>query len=259
LSGAEWARFATVSCTHVPYQSERAIDRLLQELRGRKLTHFIHLGDLVDAEAASVHADDPTGHSLLDEFEKAAEILASIREVLPKDCELILHDGNHDDNIQKADRRRVPKALRSLCNPRRIPQVRDEYRRWKRIPYRKGRAGCFQLGPVIFAHGWSAAANSDELEALQLVQSCGGHSHRLVVRGHTHRPVRPTQCRRTSRIPLPWWYTNVGHTAFDNRAAYTYRFDIEEWGRAMLVGECKLGRPGRIGSKAWDADLVSLD
>lgn len=243
----------------MPYQSERALERLFEELKGRRLTHFIHLGDVVDAEAASVHQDDPEGHTLLEEFQVAADMLRRIRKHLPSDCELVLFDGNHDDNIQRPDARRIPKPLRGLCNPRKVEGVSEEYKKWKHIPYRHGRRGCYELGSLIFAHGYSAAANSDELEAVQLAMACGGHAHRLVVRGHTHRPKAPTQCRRSMRVALPWHYANVGHMAFDKRAAYTNRFDIQQWGRACLVGECKMGRPGRLGSKAWNAEIISLD
>ena len=256
------ARWAVISCTHVPYQSERALERLLQELAKasdeKPLTHFVHLGDLIDAEAASVHRDDPSRHTLYDEYCQASDVLRRIRRVLPKDCTLILHDGNHDDNVQKQDSRRIDCQVRPMCDPRKLTATKDEFLLWKNIPYRTGADGCFQLGPVIFAHGWSAAANSDELEALQLAYACGGHAWRIIIRGHTHRPARPTQCRRTARALLPWWYANVGHTAFDERAAYTYRFDVEQWGRGMILGECRLGRHHYSG-KEWEAELISLD
>ena len=257
---AEWARWCAISCTHVPYQSERAIENLLEEIKGRNLTHFIHLGDVVDAESASVHpSDDGSGYTLYEEFTIASEMLRQIREALPNDCELVLLDGNHDDNIQRPDSRRVPKSLRDLCNPRKMEGVANEYKRWKHVPYRMGARGCFQLGSCIFAHGYAAGANSDELEAIQLSMACGGHAHRLIVRGHTHRPVPPTQCKRSARVKLPRWYANVGYMAFDKRPSYTNRFDIQQWGRACLIGSCQMGRPGRMGKKSWEAELVSLD
>jgi len=75
---AEYARFGAISCTHCPYQSERAIAKLLEELKGRKLTHFIHCGDVVDAEAASVHnADEPVGHTLVQEYARRCHQIAS--------------------------------------------------------------------------------------------------------------------------------------------------------------------------------------
>lgn len=252
-----YARFAAISCTHCPYQSERAIEKLLVELRSRKnLTHFIHLGDVVDAEAASVHADDPSEHTLYEEFTIAANMLKRIREALPSGCELVLLDGNHDDNIQRPDGRRIQRDLRDVCNPRLMYGVADEYNNWKHIPYRMGSRGCYQLGAVIFAHGFAAGANSDELEAIQLAMACGGHAHRLIVRGHTHRPVPPTQCKRTARVRLPWHFANVGYMAFESRPDYTNRFDIQQWGRAALFGETKIGRADRLGANAWRADLV---
>ena len=255
---SKYAKFCAISCTHCPYQSERAIDNLLQQIKGRKLTHFIHLGDVVDAEAASVHNDDPVGHTLYDEFTVASDMLRRIREGLPKDCQLILLDGNHDDNIQRPDSRRIKYDLRDLCNPRKMDGIADEYNRWKHVPYRHGIRGCYQLGSVIFAHGYSASATSDDLEAVQLAMACGGHAHRLVVRGHTHRPVPPTQCKRSARVKLPWHYANVGYMAFDERPAYTHRFDISHWGRACLIGETKLGRADRLGKDSWTAQLYYL-
>ena len=255
----EYAKFACISCTHCPYQSERAIENLLKELKGRKLTHFIHLGDVVDAEAASVHNDDPVGHTLYDEFTVASDMLRRIREGLPNDCKFVLLDGNHDDNIQRPDSRRIKYDLRDLCNPRKMDGIADEYKKWKHVPYRHGVRGCYQLGAVIFSHGYATGATSDELEAIQLAMACGGHAHRLVVRGHTHRPVPPTQCKRSARVKLPWHFANVGYMAFDERPAYTHRFDITQWGRACLVGETKIGRADRIGKDGWKAQLISLD
>ena len=253
----DYAKFCAISCTHCPYQSEQAIENLLATISGQGITHFIHCGDVVDAEAASVHNDDPVSHTLYEEF--TADMLRRIREALPKDCNLILLDGNHDDNIQRPDSRRIKYDLRDLCNPRKLDGVADEYKLWKHVPYRHGVRGCYQLGAVIFAHGFAAGANSDELEAIQLAMACGGYAHRLIVRGHTHRPIPPTQCKRSARIKLPWHYANVGYMAFQERPAYTHRFDISQWGRACLIGKTKLGRTDRLGKNAWEANLVELD
>ena len=257
------ARVAAISCTHVPYHSRRAMDRLLHRLTEigdeRPLTHFVHLGDLMDADAASVHADDPADHTLLDEFHAAADLLRRIREVLPSDCALVWLHGNHDDNIRRADARRIDRRVRPLCDWNNVAGVCDEFRMWKQVPYRLGRHGCYQLGPLIFSHGYSASQNSDELEGLRLAVACGGWAHRLVIRGHTHRPLPPTQCKRTATVLLPWWVCNVGHCAFDERAPYTYRVDISRWGRAMLLAECATGRADRLGAASWDAEVMSLD
>ena len=192
----KYAKFCAISCTHCPYQNDEAIDKLLHQLKGRKLTHFVHLGDVVDASGASVHADDPTTHTLYEEFTIASEMLKKIRTALPSDCELIMLEGNHDDNIQRPDSRRVPKDFRDLCNPRRMEGVKDEFNLWKRIPYRHGKIGTYRLGNIIFAHGFSAGANSGDLEAITLANECHGMlANQLVIRGHTHRPLPPTQCK----------------------------------------------------------------
>ena len=57
---------------------------------------------------------------------------------------------------------------------------------WKHVPYRHGKVGTYRLGNIIFAHGFAAGTNSDELEAIQLANDChGALANQLVIRGHT--------------------------------------------------------------------------
>ena len=251
------ARFVAFSCTHCPYQSEEAIERLIQELKGRKITHCVHLGDVIEGKASSQWKDDPTQHSLYDEYKCASDMLKRIRLALPSDCELIAMDGNHDDNVQKAGR--IQHDLRSLLDPRNLDGVKDEFKRWKHVPYRHGKVGTYRLGNVIFTHGFST---NDEMESIQLAQDCHGMlANQLVVRGHTHRPVPPTQCKKSQRVKLPLWYANAGYMAFGDgakRAPYTYRFSISAWKHGAIFGECQLGRVGRMGRDSWNAELVLL-
>tara|TARA_R110002074_G_scaffold395866_2_gene584665 strand:+ start:167 stop:931 length:765 start_codon:yes stop_codon:yes gene_type:complete len=251
------ARFVAFSCTHCPYQSEEAIERLIQELKGRKISHCLHLGDVIEGKASSQWKDDPTQHSLYDEYKCASDMLKRIRLALPSDCELIAMDGNHDDNVQKAGR--IQHDLRSLLDPRNLDGVKDEFKRWKHVPYRHGKVGTYRLGNVIFTHGFST---NDEMESIQLAQDCHGMlANQLVVRGHTHRPVPPTQCKKSQRVKLPLWYANAGYMAFGDgakRAPYTYRFSISAWKHGAIFGECQLGRVGRMGRDSWNAELVLL-
>ena len=253
----DWARFVAFSCTHCPYQSERAIERMIRELKGRKITHCIHLGDVIEGSASSQWKDDPTQHSLYDEYKCASDMLKRIRLALPSDCELVAMQGNHDDNVQKAGR--IQHDLRSLLDPRNLDGVKDEFRRWKNVPYRHGKVGTYRLGNVIFTHGFST---NDEIEAIQLAQDCHGMlANQLVIRGHTHRPVPPTQCKKSQRVKLPLWYANAGYMAFgegQKRAEYTYRFSVSEWKHGAIFGECQLGRVGRMGRDSWRANLVLL-
>ncbi|MAB57543.1 MAG: hypothetical protein CL524_08335 [Aequorivita sp.] len=251
------ARFVAFSCTHCPYQSEDAIDNLIKEIKGRKITHALHLGDVIEGKASSQWKDDPTQHSLHDEYLCASDMLKRIRKALPSDCELVAMDGNHDDNVQKAGR--IQHDLRSLLDPRNLDGIKDEFKRWKHVPYRHGKIGTYRLGNVIFTHGFST---NDEMEAIQLAQDCHGMlANQLVVRGHTHRPVPPTQCKKSQRVKLPLWYANAGYMAFGDgakRAPYTYRFSISAWKHGAIFGECQLGRVGRMGRDSWNAELVLL-
>ena len=258
-----WSKFGAISCTHCPFQNERAIGKLLNELKGRRLDHFFHLGDVIDAGGtASAHKNksDAVEHSLYDEYMIAADMLRRIREALPKDCKLHLLDGNHDDNVQRKEgNRRIPKDLRTLCNPRKMAVVCEEYNQWEHTPYRFEKSGIVILGAVCFCHGWSTA--SEELEAIEIANICGAVPHRLIVKGHTHRPVPPTQCKRTAKVKLPWHYCNVGHMAFpDGAPDYAQRFSTDSWGAAVCFGETIVSqRSSRLGKGSWRAQLISLD
>ena len=264
------ARFAAISCVHVGQVSrdrEEALEWLLSVLSDHQgqsghLTHFVLLGDLFDAAAASVHPSDETQHTLEDEYEQGAQYLRKIREQLHKDCNLVWTLGNHDDNIQVKDARRIPRDLRPLCDWNKHPEFGNEFRLWRQVQYQKPSThdsrGCFELGQVVFCHGFDAGANSDELEGLQLCYALGGSSWRLVVRGHTHRPRPVTQARRSARVLLPYWYANVG-TMGPLQPSYMMRKDTSQWGAGVILGEAKLGRLSRMNGKCWDAKVVTRD
>jgi len=259
--GADQVRVAAISCSHVPHQSS-CIHTLLQLLAvldtEDPLTHFVHLGDLFDAEAASVHdRDDPSHHTLLDEYHEGATLLRSIRDVLNPNCQFTWMLGNHDANIKQRNPKRIPKELRALADWNHVPEVSDEFRKWRQYPYRNGQDGCMELGPLVYYHGYSAATNSDELEGIQMAMACGGHPWRLMVRGHTHRPLPPTQIQRTRRVLLPWYAANVGHTAFDVVPGYMERRSTALWGRGCLLAEAPL--KGWRKGKSWQAKLYDLD
>ena len=253
---ANLSKFAAVSCIHVPHADEKTKEWLLSQIKGRGLTHFVILGDLLDAAAASVHPDEVL-HVLEDEYRQASEYIREIRQALPKSCKLIWCLGNHDDNVLTNDARRIPRNLRSLVHWNRHPEYGEEFRRWKQVPYVKSKSGTYTLGQVVFYHGFDCAQNSDELEGLQMNYMTGGHAWRLTVRGHTHRPVHVTQARRSSKVLLPHYYANVGSIGLGNaQPGYMKRKDVTQWGAGVLLGECKIGKNHRFRSKEWDAELL---
>jgi UDP-2,3-diacylglucosamine pyrophosphatase LpxH len=218
------------------------------------------LGDLFESSAASVHPDEHD-HTLADEYAAGAEFLSNIRAILPKKIRLHWMLGNHDDNLQAQDSRRTDWRTRDLIHWNQS-QFADIFLKWKQYPYRKpsvhDQSGCLQLGQVIFSHGYDAGGNSDELEGLQMTYACGGHSHRLTVRGHTHRPTHGiVQSRRTSKILLPFWYANAG-TMGPLQPQYMSRKDVSQWAPAIVWGECKVNTPSRFAAKEWHAGVELL-
>ena len=253
------AKFAAISCVHVPHADESAKEWLLSQIEGHGITHFLLLGDLFDAAAASVHPDEVL-HVLEDEYHRASEYLKDIRSVLPKKSQLIWVLGNHDDNILTNDSRRIPRNLRSLVHWNRHPEYGGEFKRWKQVPYIKSKAGCYKLGQVLFYHGFDCAQNSDELEGLQMNSMAGGQSWTLSVRGHTHRPVPVTQAKRSGKVLLPHFYANVGSIGLGHKQPdYMKRKDVTQWGAGILMGECKIGKNCRFRSREWDAELLIKD
>ena len=254
------ARIAVISCSHSPFTPPETEDWLLNQLSEIRPTHFGHLGDVFDSVAASVHSDSSeAAHTLEDEYEHAAGFLSRIREVVGPDCKRWINKGNHDANLEAADPRRIPKDLRSLVHFMNHPEFGQEFRQWEWLPYVKNVRGCKQIGPCIFYHGFDCSLSSDELEGLEMRNACGAYSHRLTVRGHTHRPLEPTQSMRTKKVPLPHWYMNVGTCGpVDPPPKYMERKSTALWGSAIGVIECKVQKPSRIASKAFDAHLVRM-
>ena len=250
------ATFAAISCVHAPVFNTKSQEWLLSQLEGRKLTHFILLGDLFDASAASVHPDTAS-HSLKDEYESASDYLSQIRKVLPKKTKFVWILGNHDDNIQANDERRIPSDLRSLVHWNSCKDFSKEFLKWQQVPYVKNKKGCYKLGQCIFFHGFDCGMNSDELEGLQMSYACGSPAWSLTVRGHTHRPVQPTQSKRTAKILLPHYYANVGSIGMGHEQPdYMKRKDVSLWNAGILFGECKTNKNSRLTSREWDAELI---
>lgn len=247
-------KFAAFGCVHVPFQSKQAHDWLLARLQEHKPDVVVCLGDLFEAGAASVHPNE-YDHDLMDEFAIGSDYLRSIRDVVGHDKEFVWTLGNHDDNIKRADSRRIPKSIRRNCDWNNS-KWSGEYQHWKQIDYRKTKHGCYQLGQVVFIHGYDAGRNSDENEALQFAYYLNGQSHRLVVRAHTHRPMSVTQCMKTASIPLPYWSANVGTMCDIPKMDYASRSDTAQWGSAVILGDSQVELNSPRVSRCWSAEVI---
>ena len=252
------ARFAAVSCIHAPYHRVEVKDWLLGKLDDDPPTHFVLLGDLFDAIAVSVHPAEYE-HTLEDEYSHGHAYLKEIIDVLPEETKLVWIHGNHEDNIIAKDPRRSPRGLRSLLSWNRHEEFGPLFRKWRQVPYVKSSKGVYRLGQVCFYHGFDAGSNSDELETLQMASVMGGHAHRLFIRGHTHRPTPGVvQCFKTKKIPLPWYYINVG-TLGPLDPYYMRRKDSSGWGAALARGETVIGEPRRPSAADWVATVERFD
>ena len=255
-------RFAAISCTHAPFENTRAINDLVGKLPNAPygpITDMVILGDLFESACASVHPEEHQ-HTLGDEYQAGAEILTKIREALPKKCNLHWLLGNHDDNLQTQDSRRTDWRTRELIQWNQS-EWGKEFKIWTQYPYVKpsihSQSGCVQLGQVILMHGFDAGQNSDEIESLQTAYACGGHAWRLVVRGHTHRPRSVTQCKRSGKCLLPYFYANAG-TCGPLQPNYMKRKDVTQWSPGVVWGECLIDSASRFASKEWDAHTEFL-
>lgn len=255
------ARFAAISCPHVPYHNQERIDLLCDQLAVWDLTDFILLGDLFEASAVSLHPDgDAHGHTLFDEYEAAAGLLEQIETALPDSCRLHWLLGNHCDNIQQQDIRRSDPRIRKMLHWSYSPFAAT-FAKWTQYPYIKpsvhSQAGMVRIGQVCFIHGFQAGATSDNIEAKRMRFALGGLPHLLVVRGHTHRPQPVTQCRDGSR-PTHCWYANAG-TFGPMQPHYMKRKDVSEWGAAVVAGTSRIGRVSRMSKPEWNARTIPVE
>ncbi len=223
---------AFYGCEHAPHTPKRHQDFIIKTIASHKPDIIVHLGDRFDSEAASVWPKE-SEHSLRDEYEEAAIFSKRVRGAAKKGCQLWWTLGNHDDNIRRADPRRIPKALRDLVDWNK-GEFGAEFRMWNQVPYVNSKDGCLNIGPVVAWHGFDTSISSDELESLQVNNLTGGYAHRLFVRAHTHRPMPPTQIKRSGKVLLPYYMANVG-TVGPLKPDWASREDTARWGASMLI------------------------
>ena len=241
-------RIASLSCTHAPFTDERAFKAALRIIREWDPSVLIHQGDLLEAGSASVHPSEYQ-HDQRDEYEAAAALLSKLEAVSPNAHERVWIRGNHDQNLMDPDPRRIPKSLRRAVHwSNQSDDVSSVFRRWRPIPYINSSEGAYCVGPIIFTHGFRTGANSDFLEALEFHYATGSVPNRLVVRGHTHRPVPPTQVIFHS-VPFHLHVMNVGHLG-PRKPHYMGRRSSLLWGHSLGLFTVRGSR--------WTAKLVPL-
>jgi len=243
------ARIIAFSCCHAPFTPDSHFDWLIRQIREFKPNIVVNLGDWFESAAASVHPHEHK-HDLQYEYEFAAKQSVRIRKAAPK-AKYVWTLGNHDDNIQKQDPRRIPVGLRSLIHWNRSPWG-EEFRRWEQYQYSQDEQCMFSCGQVFFYHGFDYGKHTDEKETKKMARWTGWHANRLYIRGHTHQPCRVTQMGERREDEWPWYFANVG-TIGPLKPEFMKRKDTTRWGVACAKVECD--PKARMG-KSWDCEIV---
>jgi predicted phosphodiesterase len=244
------ARIAVVGDTHVPFMVPKAFDWACNQIKAFKPTHIIHLGDLFEADAASIHGNEYS-HDLHDEYAAAAEALQRLEASAPE-AQLYWLLGNHDDNIQAADSRRVAKSIRRAAHWSRSREFGPTFDRWRQVPYEFSPKGALQIGQTFFYHDFNG---NWDMNLIRVNNLLGGHAHRLGVFGHHHKVIPPTQAMRTKSIPLPLWGASPG-TLGPLKPDWTRRQDTSHWGHGIAFVEALKGRACQP-AKNWSCEVLS--
>lgn len=241
----EVVSFLAFSCPHCPLEDKEAIDWLIGEIGERKPNVIVHLGDGHEADSASRWPSEYSW-TLAEEFKSHDDLLGRIRGAHPGARRVFL-PGNHDANIQAIGR--IDKKLRDLCDYR---DREPELKHWEQpAEYIYDRyKGVFRLGQVTFAHGYESGVGADEIQSITL-----GVPYGLYVGGHTHKPLPVTQAKRTSAIPLPFWFANAGTMRDIWDVPYMERKRRHQWGQATVIGEVAITKSPRM-TRQWNAETV---
>jgi predicted phosphodiesterase len=255
-------RWLAWSCPHNPICHKPSFEKLLGVIRDHRPEVLVCLGDLNDGNPASRFATEDEW-TLMEEYEASGAHLRTAREAAEEALcgrvRCVWLEGNHDANITAENR--LPKRLRSLCDWRSNPELSltrevmggDDGPNWKVVPYSHRQV--WRLGQVAFQHGAEHGVNAGRNLAALYATENG-----LLVFGHTHRPLPPTQAMVTSKVPLNKWYANAGCLVDWNKLSYISRTNIATWGHAVVIGEALCGG-GRIrfGGKNWSAETIVFD
>ena len=219
------------SCPHFPFVDEGAWAKLVDLARRERPDYVVGLGDFVESGVASRWPDaKELSVPLKLEFDQAGNHLAELRGAVPVGCRLVALEGNHDANL--AEPGRLDKNLRSLCDWRQIPEIKDHWSTPAVYDYDRKR-GAYRIGQqVVLAHGFETSNGPMLREAFYFADEWG-----LYVAGHTHRPTPHVQEVVWADLGLRKWHANVGCLR-DLSPHYMKRKRKWNWGHAAAVIEC---------------------
>lgn len=235
-------RALAVPDLHIPFHNRKAWKGILAAIRREKPHHLVVIGDALDVP--NVSRFPKTGRSnLVEEATVMWDLLHQARRASKSVRRAIYLMGNHEQRLFRPDL--VDESLHSLTDKLFDQSLFPEAAWWLVKPYELTRRGVYRVGNVWFSHGHAVGLSGDETEALELsrIMERGGKlDNQLSVRGHTHRPCPPTQCRKGIGNPLPLWYANVGWAGDLGKVDYALNVKTSRWGCAPLLVTVRNGR-----------------
>ena len=244
--------FIAFGCVHIPHHDKEHAAWIISQIKERKPQVVVCLGDLIDAESVSVYPKvDPV--KLSAEYEAAAEFMELVGDAAPKTTKIFMQ-GNHEERIFRPDQSDV---FNLIDYRKHIKQ----FKRWKHYEYIFDEAHTYNLGQLVFAHGWgyTKTGRTEDFEGMDL----GGRiSYRCYVHAHTHRPSMGQM--RSGSDKLEYYRCNVGcGIDFDwVKRGYAKKRNISMWQHALAWGwaetkrradsKCNWGIELLRGKKAWE-------
>lgn len=168
-----------VSDIHAPYQSDKALDKVMSVIKEEKPDYLINLGDMVDLDIISKFKDTSTGYAkgdtVIDQTIEAWGILEEMITVAKKankKCKGVFIEGNHDHRFNLHLKKH--RELAGVTNLAKLLQTKELG--YSHIPYGQ----TYTLGGFTFLHGHYACANTAK-KHLDMMKT-------NLVFGHVHTP-----------------------------------------------------------------------
>lgn len=238
-------KVAAIPDSHAPLTDRSALDWVLSEVSDFKPDIIVHIGDGIEADAAS-RFDSDADHDLFAEFEYLRdEILRPLSTMGAS--RLVYLCGNHEYNALENPGRVDSRLQRLVRN-----DFDDATRGWLVKPYAADKRGRFAIGQFIFRHGAKAGVRADIQETLLY-----GQDNALHIMGHTHRPKPVTRLELPGSTPTNKYYCNVGTICDWKRMSYARKINVQSWGAGVFLGETEGSGEGfdYYRTKKWEADV----
>lgn len=162
---------------HIPEHDRKAFNLLLATIREVQPDIVICLGDFLDCYTISRFEKDPARKYRLNHEILMARIMLGEVADATNDCQLIFHEGNHEDRLRKYVWGRCP-DLQCLPELSWDALLHLSENGWEYIPYETP----FKIGNLWYHHG-NVIRQKSGYTARALMDKVGGNA----ICGHTHR------------------------------------------------------------------------